>query len=281
MGKKRDIRGMRFGQLVAIEPVGVNESGSVLWKLRCDCGNEIVRPTGLVTTGGVKSCGCLRHKTPDRLVDLTGRRFGRWIVLCRADNKKGRTMWHCRCDCGAERDVSASNLVKGYTTSCGCAARDINTERMKTHDRSTSRLYHVYAGMKARCYNKNSPAYKDYGGRGIAICDEWLGKDGFQHFWDWAYSSGYVDDASHGVCTLDRIDVNGNYEPSNCRWATLKQQARNKRNNRIVSFCGRDMPMSELSEITGVEHKVLTYRYEHGVRENELLKPMKRGRKKK
>ena len=168
-----------------------------------------------------------------RMIDMTGRRFGRLEVIRReGSNKKGEAVWLCRCDCGGEKIVRGTKLRRGETKSCGCFEQETRVrnghKRMQpTHNMSQSRLYEVWHGMKARCYRKTHPHYKDYGGRGIIVCNEW--KDDFQAFADWALSHGYDEDAPKGACTLDRINPNGDYEPSNCRFADMAVQQNNRR----------------------------------------------------
>lgn len=181
--------------------------------------------------------------------DLTGQKFGRLTALYRLHNITGKTKWLCACDCGNLKEVTLSDLKKGNTQSCGCLYKDIHTK----HKKCDTRLYCIFGAVKSRCYNKNNKRYKDYGGRGIAVCSEW--KDNFQAFYDWAINNGYNDSL-----TIDRIDVNGNYEPSNCRWVTPKQQARNRRSNRNYTIKGETHCLSEWCEILGLNYRTVQYR---------------------
>lgn len=126
-----------------------------------------------------------------------------------------------------------------------------------THNKSTARIYDIWRAMKQRCYYKKNVCYKDYGGRGITVCEEWL--HNFQAFYDWAMANGYEENL-----TIDRKDVNGNYEPSNCRWATNAEQATNKRNSRYIKYRGELKTLSEWSKVTGIDQKTISYRIEKG-----------------
>ncbi len=164
-------------------------------------------------------------------VDLIGKRFGRLVVLWPTKQRKYcDIVWECFCDCGKIFYTTSNNLMWGGTCSCGCLNIEssiANRAKAVKHNYSKERLYAVWSAMKSRCYNPNTARYHDYGGRGIRICDEW--RDDYAAFRDWAMSAGYDPDAPRGQCTIDRIDVNGNYEPSNCRWADMKTQRQNQR----------------------------------------------------
>lgn len=170
-----------------------------------------------------------------RAKDLTGRRFGRLEVIQIADelfypSKDGHrvkvTVWECRCDCGNKVNVRSGHLATGHTQSCGCKRSETASSAMRVDGRSKERLYRVWGGMMSRCYRAYTNGYQNYGGRGIKVCDEW---HDYPKFREWAYSHGYDQYAKQGQCTLDRIDVNGDYEPDNCRWLPMSEQLKNKR----------------------------------------------------
>lgn len=208
----KDLSGQKFGRLTAIEPIGKNKFHNVIWLCHCDCGNEINVLGGNLTKGNTKSCGCIQKN------DLTGNRYGKLLVVKRLETINGVTFYLCKCDCGNENKVSQSNLIKGHALSCGkYGCKKTN----KTHGMRDSDLYKKYYDIHTRCGRKDNPLY---GGRGISVCEEWSGENGFVAFMEWSLANGYKEGLS-----LDRIDVNGNYCPENCRWTDMETQARNKR----------------------------------------------------
>lgn len=245
MTKVIDLSGQRFGKLTALERININ--GVWKWKCQCDCGNTTYVSTGCLRNGGTKSCGCGQIK------DLSGQKFGRLTAIkIVGQAKSGSRKWLCKCDCGNEAIVDQNKLSSGNTKSCGC----INRERFYVHGLSRSRISRIYRCMKGRCYNKNLDSYKDYGGRGIQICDEWLDKEnGFMAFYKWSMENGYADNLS-----IDRIDNNGNYEPSNCRWADKKTQQNNTRRTEYIEFNGETHNLGEWADIIGMDKKTLDNR---------------------
>lgn len=235
-----DLTGQRFGCWTVIERNENSSSGQPRWLCGCDCGTEkIVEATNL-RYGRSKSYGCLRGKgqkggTQDnnranrKLIDLTGQRFGRWIVIERSENSPiGHTGWLCRCDCGTEKVVDAWNLRNGRSKSCGCLRTEMTKKNALVHGMSNSRLYMVWHTMLARCYSRKCKGYVYYGGQGIGVCNEW--RYDFVAFYDWAISHGYDENAPQGQCVLGRIDANKDYRPDNCRWTTMAEVSRNRRN---------------------------------------------------
>ena len=157
--------------------------------------------------------------------NIAGKKFGRLTVLKYEGTYSGHARWTCLCDCGNKVSVFTTNLTGGGVQSCGCLQRESSAERHYKHGKSRTRLYNRWKCIKQRCYRVKDKSYHRYGGRGITMCDEW--KNDFQAFYDWAMTNGYQDDL-----TIDRIDNDGNYEPSNCRWVSVADNNRNRANTR-------------------------------------------------
>lgn len=206
-----------------------------------------------------------------KLMDFTGQKIGRLTVIERdvdrvAPNGRRRTAWICQCECGKIISVRGESLSKTnhQTQSCGCLSSDLSRESHTRHGKSKSKLYAVWNGIKARCYNPNNTAYKNYGARGISVCDEW--REHYEEFEAWALSSGY----SSGL-SIDRIDVNGNYSPDNCRWADASLQASNRRSNRIIRYNGEEHTLTQWAQILNLPPKTLFSRVYAGHSIEEIL----------
>ena len=163
----------------------------------------------------------------------------------------------CTCDCGNKTEVLTTTLKNGKTLSCGCLKAEHLSKAVSKHKMSHSRIYRTWTNMKVRCYERKLSGYKDYGGRGITVCDEW--KNNFMAFYNWAMANGYKDNL-----TIDRINVNGNYEPSNCRWATQAEQNRNKRTIIFITYKGITLCVSQWAKKLGIKTVTLRARFKKG-----------------
>lgn len=207
-------------------------------------------------------------------MNLLGKKFGRLQVLRKvpSHNNSKSIYWLCKCDCGKEVEVRGSALTSGHTKSCGCYLSDRIIENNYKHGGYGTRLYHIWCGMKKRCYDCTDKDYKNYGERGIKICNEWL--DDFEIFQKWALNNGYQEDL-----TIDRINVNGNYEPSNCRWATTIEQSNNKRNNKLITIANRTMTMTMWAKERNINKNTVQSRLRSGWTELEALEFVERKKK--
>jgi hypothetical protein len=184
--------------------------------------------------------------------NLIGKTFGRLTVVSVARQGR-RLMAHCRCECGAERDVRAEQLPSGKSKSCGCLSRELSAERghqYATHGHSNTRVYTVWRGMMTRCYNDKHDTYQKYGARGIRVCDRWKTFENFL---------ADMGEKPAGM-TIERINNDGNYELGNCRWATPAEQARNRRSSRFITYKGASLTIAEWAERMGVKVHVLDNR---------------------
>lgn len=263
-----DIVGQKFGKLTVLNysHKTLNKSGkgyTYYYLCKCECGNEKIIDRGsLRRTNGTKSCGCVVLGE-----NLIGKTFGHLTVL-KIDHLKPRyypngslkghrTFFLCQCDCGKQKIVSRDYILQAKDLSCGCSAQ-YNMQRAKiTHNLSHHRLYNIYHKIIARCYKPNNHSYKNYGERGILMDPSW--RADFMNFYNWAINNGYADNLS-----LDRINVNGNYEPSNCRWATSKIQNNNKRSNFLVTIYNRTQTLKEWCDEKGLNYTTVITRISRG-----------------
>lgn len=191
-------------------------------------------------------------------IDFTGEEVG---ILKVVDRVKGtKSLWNCKCQCGNIVQVHASKLLSSERKSCGCLLKEIRgnfPNSHKTHGMTNTRLYKAYRSMMDRCYNPNIKNYENYGARGITVCEKW---QEFIPFMEWALANGYDEKKDRLAQSLDRIDINGNYEPNNCRWANSKIQSKNKRNVDIVYYNGEELTISEICDMFGITDKSFAYR---------------------
>ena len=223
--------GQRFGRLVVtgLDRFMWHGRERSIWQVRCDCGTSTTaRPCDL-RRGVKKSCGCLKYSAPPINI---GDRFGRLVVIAKAEVKDQASHYRFRCDCGTIKETRGYSIKSGGTKSCGCLAQETraaNGRGNATHRMIGTKIYRTWRGCIHRCYNKKCKQYPHYGGRGIKVCDRW--RESFEAFLD---DVGSPPSSKH---SLDRINVNGDYEPGNVRWATSKQQSLNKRKiGRIEQF---------------------------------------------
>jgi hypothetical protein len=191
-----------------------------------------------------------------KIIDLSGERFGRLIVLSRAPNNKKTTRWLCLCDCGITKAINATCLTKEITQSCGCLRKEKTGKQFSRHGMTNSSEYSIWCAMKRRCSDKNNRYYHRYGGRGIVVCDNW--KDSFENFYK---DMGKKPDGY----SIDRIDVNGNYSPENCKWSNAVEQANNKSTNNFLTYGDETHTIAEWSRIGGIPQTALHQRIKSGM----------------
>lgn len=209
-------------------------------------------------------------------IDITGQKIGKLTPIKYLGRIDHKAYWKCKCDCGNYVTKDHYSLLRGSVTSCGCLRKSKDCKNYR-HGLCNHRTYRIYNGMKQRCFNNNNPDYKNYGARGITICDEWLGEDGFVNFYNWAMDNGYNDSLS-----IDRKNNNGNYCPENCRWIDKKTQQNNTRFNKKITYNGETHTYAEWEEIldNGVSQTDMSHRIKRGWNiERALLTPKKHFRK--
>ena len=185
--------------------------------------------------------------------NLTGKRFGRLKVISQAPTENQRTMWNCLCDCGNKKVLPCYVLTRGLVRSCGCLQKDTARKLKTKHGGKNTRLYNIWRDMKERCYNPQNPSYIYYGNKNVSICNEWL--NDFGKFRCWAKENGYAKNL-----TIDRIDVDGDYCPENCRWTDMFTQENNRTNNIKIFYNGKEYTLLQLSQISVVSYKTLHQR---------------------
>ena len=201
-----------------------------------------------------------------KIVDIKGKKFNRLTVLEYVGNSK----WLCKCACGKETIVLGADIRSGHTKSCGCYNSEQAKLRNSTHNKTKTRLYETWEHIKRRCYSITCNDYKNYGSRGIKVCDEW--RNDFMAFYNWAIQNGYDDNL-----TIDRIDNNGNYEPSNCRWVDRYIQANNTRRNHYYIVNGEKLTISEIARKYNMNYNTLNNRLWHGMSiEDALNTPLRK-----
>lgn len=246
--------GERYGRQTVIADAGMTRSGRRV-RCRCECGKESVRYLSGLKSGTEASCRCSRSA---RRVE-PGERFGRWLVV--RDDKDDeyesasfQRVW-CRCDCGTERSVIAESLSRGRSTSCGCYHREVAGLHSKRHGQNNSGMYHVWWSMHRRCYDPKHKAFKQYGGKGVRVCERWHD------------ISNFVADMGSRPAgtTIDRLDASKDYEPGNCRWATGKQQIRHRSNTYTVEYNGEKIALGDLLDLKGVGLRVVNGSRDHRI----------------
>ena len=255
MSERELHEGLKLGRVTLLKRERPN-----VWKCRCDCGNEVIlHDSVLKSTKHGRSCGKCGYKsklTNETIgAKLEGKKFGRLTAIKPTEKRQcGKVIWLCRCDCGRIAYVTAGHLGSGSIRSCGkCGYRD---EALRDKSLSVKtpkdRLYRILSGMIDRCHNARSTSYKDYGARGITVCDEW--RNNRKSFVDWALSNGYDKELS-----IDRIDNDKGYSPENCRWITRAAQQMNKRSNHCVEVDGESKTITEWADFIGVNRNDLYF----------------------
>ena len=245
--------GDRVGHWTIISSIPIIKGLHRYWLCRCDCGTEREVRGYRLQHKLAKSCGCAQR------VNYVGKSFGFLTVKKEIRTKGKETRCICVCKCGNEIEVVSGSLISGNTKSCGC----LSTQNKTTHGMYGTRFYNIWKGIKQRCYDIGGTYYLHYGGRGIITCERWKK---FENFRDDVYESyqEHVKEFGEKQTTIDRIDVNGNCELSNCKWSTLKEQNNNKRININLTYNGQSHSLIEWSYILGIRKSTLSSRLYRG-----------------
>lgn len=254
----------RVGRLTVIRPTGERRHGSIMYECLCDCGNTVIVTASNLRIAHTRSCGCLPHK---RHLNLSGQRFGRLVALERVGTAaSGETLWLCRCDCGELSKVRISCLRGRTTVSCGCS---VNV----THRLSKTPAYHVWHNMNQRCSDPEDPNYKNYGARGITVCERWQNVESF---------CADMGQPPKGL-SIERINNDKGYwcggcdecmksgRDRNCRWDTAINQNRNNRRNHLLTARGRTMTLIEWVIESGISKSTILNRLDRGWSEERAV----------
>ena len=252
----KDLTGQRFNRLTVTAFYRINANHKAEWTCQCDCGNVVHLITSVLVNQAIKSCGCLRQEKLQQGLrpqnDLTGKRFGRWLVESFVGTRKKPgsyqcTLWQCVCDCGTQKIVAGYSMVSGDSQSCGCHAREVSRKVNTTHGASVdpviggrNYLYDLWRDFRGRCNNPKAKSFKNYGGRGISYYPAWDNCAVFVH--DVVAEIGHRPNRTY---SFDRINNNGNYEPGNIRWSTYAEQNRNKRTTHNITINDETMCLTD------------------------------------
>lgn len=264
MSKVIDLKGQRFGRLVVVGRA--TAKSHLRWECLCDCGNKTVAFGLNLKRGHTQSCGCKAVEPRFKGEDLSGKRFGRLVVL-----KKARGGWDCLCDCGERRVNSSHALACGASKSCGCLSLEGLLERITKHGMHGTRIYTIWDGIIQRCTNPKNRSFSRYGGRGITVCPEWLTFEGFRDDMLESYLS-HVDEFGVANTSIERKNNSKGYSLENCTWATRREQQNNMGSNVTLRHPdGRKMSLSQWAVGLQVSRNTLDHRRKNGWSDREIL----------
>lgn len=262
MGRKaNDFTGQIFGELT-VKRQGVSTPKESTWVCDCSCGNIVTVTSGALRRGQKRCANCGMRPN---FIDHTGERFGR-LVAQKFIPGEPKPKWKCICDCGSVTFVVASSLVRGDSQSCGCLAGEIRGSATRKHGLSGSSFYNTWINIRQRCENPNNIGFDRYGGRGIKVCERWQSFD--------AFAEDMLPTWEEGL-SIERLDVNGNYEPGNCSWANAKEQARNRESTERFEVNGEVLTVPEIAEKYSIRQHAIWKRIRRGVRGADLVKPVR------
>lgn len=245
---RKDLTGKKFGMLTVLSLNGRDKGGRAMWLCKCECGEQVVSEGYNLQSGHTASCGCVRF-TEKYGRDIIGVKSGRATVLRQYTDERNHVMVECQCDCGKIFSTHRMSFVRDTTQSCGCYQRDRSIEGSFKHGMTGTRMHGIWSGLKSRCILTTNHSYKNYGGRGITVCDEWLCEDGFNKFYEWSMANGYNDNL-----TIDRIDNSIGYTPDNCRWVDMTIQCNNTRRNIHIEYRGETKTMAKWARLLGLNY---------------------------